>query len=262
MSSTIPIAPGELLALTLAQKRFFDENGYLVLEDLYSPDEVAVMRREMDALLRDPAAARPRVRFSYEPAEERDRHPIDPENPQRVWMIMDTPLAGDWWFDNLRDPRVVDVIVDLLGPNINFHNGKARIKPPGYRSHQGWHQDWPYERHSEPDLAAAILYLDDTGPDAASTSVVPGSHLRGEWEHDEHNLIPDERVGTPGVPLCARAGSVAFVHVLVVHRAGPNRTDRNRSAIINEYKTMETLDRWGNPCAFADLPLRRNRRPF
>ena len=37
----------------------------------------------------------------------------------------------------------------------------------------------------------------------------------------------------------------------VVHRATPNTTDRNRSAIINEYKTMEALDSWGNKCAFA-----------
>ena len=52
-----------------------------------------------------------------------------------------------------------------------------------------------------------------------------------------------------------RAGSVAIIHVLVVHRATANATDRNRSAIINEYKTTETLDRWGNRCAFAHLPL-------
>jgi hypothetical protein len=64
------------------------------------------------------------------------------------------------------------------------------------------------------------------------------------------------------VPLSARAGSVAFIHVLVVHRASSNESDRNRSAIINEYKSHEALDRWGNPCAFADLPLRRNRRPI
>jgi hypothetical protein len=76
-----------------------------------------------------------------------------------------------------------------------------------------------------------------------------------------------------GSRVAGRAGSVALIHVLVVHRAGPNHSDRNRSAIINEYKTMVTLDRWGRyrhrrreaeagGCAFADLPLRRNRRPF
>jgi ectoine hydroxylase-related dioxygenase (phytanoyl-CoA dioxygenase family) len=261
MSSLASTSAGELLALTPEQKRFFDENGYLLLEDLYSPEEVAAMHREMAVLLRDPDRARPRVKFSYEPEAERERHPIDPDNPRRVWMVMDTPLAGDFWYHNFRDPRVVDVIVDLLGPNIDFHNGKARIKPPGYQSHQGWHQDWPYERHSRPELAAAILYLDDTAPGAAATYVVPGSHRQGEWEHDGHNIIPDARVGTPGVPLCARAGSVAFVHVLVVHRASSNETNRNRSAIINEYKTHEALDLWGNPCAFADMPLRRNRLP-
>jgi hypothetical protein len=55
---------------------------------------------------------------------------------------------------------------------------------------------------------------------------------------------------------------VAFVHVLLVHRAGENRTAQNRSCIINEYKTPTARDLWGNPFAFADLPLRRGRRPF
>ena len=256
-------APSDsLLALTPDQKRFFDENGYLVVEDLYSPEEVEAIRAAMNDLLRDPDSAPKGVHFSYESSEPDPDVPIDPNNPRRVWMIMDTPKAGDLWLQQVCDPRVVDIITDLLGPNIDFHNGKARIKPPGYRSHQGWHQDWPYERHTRPELAAALLYLDDTGPNAAATEVVPGSHLRGEWPHDEHTLIPDELVDTPGVPIIAKAGSVAFIHVLIVHRAGPNTSNRNRSCIINEYKTHEARDSWGNPCAFAELPLRRNRQPF
>jgi len=59
-----------------------------------------------------------------------------------------------------------------------------------------------------------------------------------------------------------RAGSAAIIHVLVVHRATANMSDRNRSAIINEYKTSEALDRSGNKCAFANLPLRRNGQPI
>jgi ectoine hydroxylase-related dioxygenase (phytanoyl-CoA dioxygenase family) len=251
--------------LTQAQRQFFDANGYLVLEDLLSQAELTEARRQMNLILRDPDGARPGVKFSYEPADLADRHPADPDNPRRVWMLFDTPLAGDWWYDNIRDPRIVDAICDLLGPNINFHNGKARIKPPGYTSHQGWHQDWPYERHTTPDLAAALLYLDDTDMGASATEVIPGSHKLGEWQHNEQTLIPDadvEAFGVPAVPVAVRAGSVAIIHVLVVHRATANTTDRNRSAIINEYKTMETLDRWGNKCAFAELPLRRNGRPF
>ncbi|HZO91804.1 MAG TPA: phytanoyl-CoA dioxygenase family protein [Chthonomonadaceae bacterium] len=251
--------------LTQEQKAFFNANGYLVLENVWSQAELAEARRQMRALLRDPDSARPGVQFSYEPPEEAGKYPIDPDNPRRVWMIFDTPLAGDWWYNNIRDPRVVDAMADLLGPNINFHNGKARIKPPGYQTHQIWHQDWPYEHHTSPDLAAALFYLDDTDVGAAATEVIPGSHKQGEWPHDEHNAISEEQVkefGREPVPVAVRAGSVAIIHVLIVHRASPNTTDRNRSAIINEYKTMETLDRWGNKCAFAELPLRRNGKPI
>lgn len=249
-----------MLALTSEQKQLFDANGYLLLEQVLSADEVAEAREQMNRLLREPEKAHPRVRFSYEP-EDPAAPPADAANPRRVWMIMDTPLAGDWWFRQFQDPRVVDAIADCMGPNIDFHNGKARIKPPGYRSHQGWHQDWPYERHSRPELAAAITYLDDTWEGAATTTVLPGSHRQGEWPN-EKNIIADELVKEPGVPLCARAGDVALIHVLVVHRAGSNETDQTRSCIINEYKTHEAVDQWGNPCAFADMPLRRSGRPF
>jgi ectoine hydroxylase-related dioxygenase (phytanoyl-CoA dioxygenase family) len=254
--------------LTQEQIQFFHKNGYVVMEDLLSAEELAEARRQMSALLRNPEGARPGVRFEYEPQEKAEQNVIDPDNPRRVWMLFDTPLAGDWWYDNIRDTRITEAIAALLGPNINFHNGKARIKPPGYETHQVWHQDWPYERHTRPDLAAAILYLDDTDVGAAATEVIPGSHLQGEWTHDHshnHLAVPEadvEKFGVAPMPVAVRAGSVAIIHVLVVHRATANTSERNRSAIINEYKTMETLDRWGNKCAFADLPLRRNGKPF
>src|SRR4051794_3972849 len=127
--------------LTPEQKHFFDTNGYLLLPQVYAPDEIAAAREQMRQLLREPERAHPRVKFSYEP--EGAGVPIDPDNPHRVWMIFDTPLAGDWWFRQFQDARVLDALVDCLGPDLDFHNGKARVKPPGYVSHQGWHQDWP-----------------------------------------------------------------------------------------------------------------------
>lgn len=251
--------------LTQEQKTFFDTNGYLVLENVWAEAELAEARRQMNAVLRDPDNAPPGVKFSFETAEEAAQRPQDPDNPRHVWMLFDTPLAGDWWYDNIRDPRIVGAMSDLLGPNINFHNGKARIKPPGYESHQIWHQDWPYEKHTSPDLAAVLFYLDDTEVGAAATEVIPGSHKQGEWAHDEQNAIPQadvEAFGAAPVPLAVRAGSAAIIHVQIVHRATPNATARNRSAIINEYKTRETRDLWGNRCAFAELPLWRNGKPY
>ena len=87
--------------------------------------------------------AHPRLRVgTFADAGEAGREP-HPDNPNFIDLVMDSPLAGDDWFNNIRDPRIVKVMVDILGPNINFHNGKLRIKPPGYVNSQGWHQDWP-----------------------------------------------------------------------------------------------------------------------
>ena len=209
------------------QIEFFRKNGYIVLDDLMSAGELLEARSQMRALLCNPTAARPGVQFNYEPADRAAEYPADPDNPHRVWMLFDTPLAGDWWYENIRDPRIVGAMAGLLGPNINFHNGKARIKPPGYVSHQGWHQDWPYERHSTPDLAAALFYLDDTDVGASATEVIPGSHLQGEWPHGPDLIIPDadvEAFGISPVPVSVRAGSVAIIHVQIVHRATGNAT--------------------------------------
>ncbi len=107
-----------LLALTPDQQRFFNENGYLLLEQVYTPDEVAEARAEMRRLLRDPEQAHPRLRFSYEDPAALAGQPTDPDNPRGVWMVMDTPLAGDWWFRQILDPRVVDAMVDCLGPDL------------------------------------------------------------------------------------------------------------------------------------------------
>ena len=123
------------MSLDREQKRFFEDNGYLLLEQVYSPDEVARAGAEMDRLLQEPQAAHPRVRFSY---EEPDGSPAPPENPQRVWMIMDTPLAGDWWFRQACEPRVVDAIgpprterrlPQRQGPDQLLGTGLIRVAP-------------------------------------------------------------------------------------------------------------------------------------
>src|SRR5207302_9879455 len=97
---------GRLHRLSAGERRFFDENGYLLLEQFYSPEFIDRAREEMNRLLRCPEA--PRVHFSREAEDGAADHPVDPDNPQRVWMIMDTPLAGDWWFAQFQEPRLLD----------------------------------------------------------------------------------------------------------------------------------------------------------
>ena len=247
------------LGLTCEQKQSFDDHGYLMLEGLYAPQEVEQMRRRFHELVTRTEGRPDNMTCDF--MEPPRGYKPDPFNPKNVEGIMDQTLADDYWFDHCTEPRVVVAIVDLLGPNIDFHNGKVRNKPPGFQCTQGWHQDWPYERHSRPDLAAAITYLDPTDFEAGATEVWPGSHGLGELPTASGHTIADELVPEDEqVVLKAEPGDVAVIHVMLVHRAGHNYTQRSRNAIINEYKTVEAIDRWNNPCAFAGLPLARNRR--
>ena len=252
--------PDELLILTPEQKRFFDDNGYLHLPGFYGEAEMEAMRREYHELVTR-TEGRPK-NMSYSFMEPPEGYTPDEFNPKNVAGMMDQTLGGDYWFDQFTEPRVVSAMVDLLGPDLDFHNGKIRNKPPGFTCEQGWHQDWPYERHSLPQLAAAITYLDPTDFEAGATEVVPGSHLKGEWPttKDSHTIADADVAADAGVVARAGIGDVIIIHVLVVHRAGHNYTRRSRNAIINEYKTAQAVDERNNRCAFAGLPLARGGR--
>lgn len=245
--------------LTPEQKQFFDENGFLHLPAFYDDAEITRLRDEFHDLIANTDGRPAAMRYSF--MDPVDGYGVDPYNPKNVRGIMDQTLASDYWYNQFVDPRIVGVFVDLFGPNIDFHNGKVRNNPPGFTNDQSWHQDWPYERHTKPELAAAITYLEENDRDAGATSVVPGSHLKGEYRTlESSHTIPDDALDAEPVTLTAAAGDVVIIHVLVVHTAGHNYTDRSRHKIINEYKTQEAVDRWGNRCAFAGLPLARGGR--
>ncbi|MEE2659527.1 MAG: phytanoyl-CoA dioxygenase family protein [Candidatus Latescibacterota bacterium] len=248
------------LAVTSEQKQFFDDNGYLHLPGFYAPAELKEMRRQYHEMVTKTDGHPQNMSYSF--MASADGYEPDDFNPNNVVGMMDQTLYSDYWFDQFTEPRVISVMVDLLGPNLDFHNGKVRNKPPGFFADQGWHQDWPYELHSEPDLAAAITYLDSTDFEQGATEVISGSHKAGflPTEEGKSTLVQEDVNDSARVVLKAEAGDVAVIHVQVVHRAGHNYTARSRNAIINEYKTAETVDHWGNRCAFAGLPLARNRK--
>ena len=76
-----------LLALDERQKGAFDGDGYLIVRGLYTPAEIAEMRDRFHQLLREPAAAHPGLRYSYEKPEKLAGRPADPNNPHGVWRI-------------------------------------------------------------------------------------------------------------------------------------------------------------------------------
>jgi ectoine hydroxylase-related dioxygenase (phytanoyl-CoA dioxygenase family) len=246
--------------LSAEQKQFYADNGYLILRDWFPKDKIARLRRNLFDLLSKPWEGSQRLTISY----EQQARGKDPENPLGAWFVGNSPLLDDMWFKLTLDQQLVAPMIDLLGPDINLHDQKIVMKPPGHISDQRWHQDWPYEVHDRPELAAILLYLDDTAPGAGATKLVQGSHKRGALPHDRADgskSIPDEIFGDDYIQPAMQGGDAIIIHTYLVHSVGDNLTDQTKVLVAHVYKTMQAVDTHGNHRALAELPVARNGKP-
>jgi hypothetical protein len=61
----------------------------------------------------------------------------------------------------VRSPAVLDVLTRLLGPDLRLHSSKLNMKAARYGSPVEWHQDWAFYPHTNDDLLAIGVMLDD-----------------------------------------------------------------------------------------------------
>jgi len=151
-------------------------------------------------------------------------------------------------FDRLmRHPRLVAILTALLGDAIRLHGSKINLKSPRYGSPVEWHQDWAFYPHTNDDLLAVGVMLDDCTSDNGPLLVVPGTHRGPTFDHhtgDHHGgryfcgaidpaAIRDEIARA--VPLTGRAGSLSFHHVRLVHGSAQNVSSLPRTLLLYEY---------------------------
>lgn len=142
----------------------------------------------------------------------------------------------------LRSPRVVGVLQDLLGPDVLLQTSKLNTKAPGGGAAVEWHQDWAFYPHSNDDLLALGLLLDDVDEANGPLLVIPGSHRGPVLSHHNRDGVfcgaidPDDPLfeRDRAVPLTGRAGDMTVHHVRTLHGSAPNRSDRARMILFFE----------------------------
>lgn len=231
--------------LTDAQQTKWATDGYLVLEQALSPDEVAHLIEQVDRLRDTPGwepgwgsadSEMPRGHYAWLPRST---------NPDTESFIDRRDLlAYDQAFIDLIDrPNVFDLIVDIMGPYLLHSMSQAIVRASndgfaGY-THTDGGEALRRIRVTETSLPLAIkaLYLltDVEGPDAGNFTVFPGSHMRPFPEDPQELPTPH----TPGaVPLSGKAGDcVIFPHSLW-HGPSPNHSGRARKTLLYNYCQM------------------------
>ena len=220
--------------LTDAQIDAYHRDGYVKVEGLFTPDEVAALAGDM-------------VRIIEEWGEEsigwkgpwRDRYLKEEERLNTKAVFLHRPdFYSAVWARVIHHERLVACVVDLIGDSVQWHHTVLHAKPPQMGTPFPMHQDYPFYPHDGPDFVDCLLHLDDAPLESGALRVVPGSHEGGPIHHvlgpdTAPHLPPDEyhpdRLESVAVP--ARKGDVIFFSYLTIHWSDCNRTDQWRKAV-------------------------------
>lgn len=206
-------------ALTEAQVQQFRDDGYLSPVKFFEVEEALEYRAKLEAFERD--------------------------HPELVGKLdFKANLVLDWIDQMARREHVLDIIEDLVGPDILNWNATFRTKAPDGKAHAAWHQDSMYIK-LKPFLVIAWLALSPATKESGCLKVIPGSH---KWD-----LMPHEE-GTDGDSILSRAqyisedfddsgaieaelkpGEACLFDHRIIHASGPNTSDDRRIGLLIDF---------------------------
>jgi phytanoyl-CoA hydroxylase len=155
----------------------------------------------------------------------------------------------------VRSSKLLGILRDLLGNSVRLHGSKLNLKSPRFGSPVEWHQDWAFYPHTNDDLLAVGVMLDDTTVDNGALYIVPGTHQGPTYEHHGADgrfcgAIDFEAAGlrfADAVPCIGPAGSCSFHHVRMVHGSAQNRSNRPRGLLLYEAAAADAFPLLGIP---------------
>jgi ectoine hydroxylase-related dioxygenase (phytanoyl-CoA dioxygenase family) len=207
-----------IAAISPDERRRLDQDGYLVLEDFVSSEDLTSLRDRIYQLFEE-LGARAGFEFKQEPQTDRLANLIDYDEVfQRAVGF----------------PKLLACVAQVLGPEFKLSSLNARSARP--------HSDWTQPLHCDtgalPDVRGnavcnIIWMLDDFTPDNGATRFVPGTH--------RSHRLPQEALADPSAPhpderlLIGRRGTVVVMNAHLWHGGTANRTDHPRLAMHSFY---------------------------
>jgi non-heme Fe2+,alpha-ketoglutarate-dependent halogenase len=203
----------------------FNARGIIGPFTVHEPDEVRRNRAAFDAML---ATFR---------AEGKDSYAINGYH---------SSCATIW--DMATNPRILDLVQDLIGPDIVVWGTHFFCKMPGDGKAVAWHQDATYWPLTPTRTVTAWIAVDDADLGNGGMQVIPGSHLLGALPvrpsmPQDNNILWEQAAGWQrfGTPECIalRAGQCTLHSDLLLHGSEPNRSDRRRCGLTVRYAATE-----------------------
>ncbi len=221
---------------------FYNDNGYLVVDDIYSAEEIAAMRGVVNELIDKARGIKDHDKvYDLEPSHT-------PERP-RVRRIKEMYNVHPLFRQMAEHPKLISVLTKLLGPDLILHGGKINIKAASYGSPVEWHQDWAFYPHTNDDVLAVGVMLDDMTEENGPLLVAPGSHKGPTFDHHVDGVFAGA-VDPETCPLdfkqaarvIGKAGACSFHHVRAMHGSEQNRSGKDRMLMLYQVAAADAWD--------------------
>jgi ectoine hydroxylase-related dioxygenase (phytanoyl-CoA dioxygenase family) len=237
------------MVTTPEQRFFFQENGYIVVPEMFSLKEIGVVMSDLEYLNTQDLVVDAGGKNEGSMAVE------DSETPRLQFDIHKT----DSRFTLMcRHPRVAGMVQELMGLPLYIYHSKLAFKAPFVGSVQYWHQDFGYWKvsHREPTMGSCLVMLDEHTEDNACMQVLAGSHQGGVVEHryEPRESTGDNQLAIPPasmidhchrysrVKLIGKPGTVAAWHSNTMHASSHNISENPRRALIVAFNAVGNSD--------------------
>ena len=214
--------------LSAAERRTYDDQGYVVVPQVFPADELEAIDAEIDRLLTEPG---------------NDAGGIHP-----TWVFQ-VARRSEIARRFAEDERLLALIAEIVQPGIAIHSTKLVPKPPHSEDVCHWHQDDAFYLNPDDPLTfsrtrmSVWVPLQDADERNGCLWVVPGSQA---WGLEDFHMVDSGQcrkvidreayAEANAVPLRVRAGDVVLFSALLWHHSKHNQTDRVRRAFIVSYQ--------------------------
>lgn len=212
--------------VTPKQARQYDEDGYFVLGEAFTHEEVDAIAAEIDPIEQEierrlKADFNGRLQIAKADAITFTLHLVRKSQVLRTFS---------------RHQVFADLCRDLLGPNPRLYWDQAVYKKPGNPEEFPWHQDNGYTYVEPQQYLTCWVALNDATVDNGCPWVAPGLHRLGTLEHTMTELGQQCLEDPPGaVAAPVKKGGIVVFSSLTPHRTGPNLTTGVRKSYILQY---------------------------
>ena len=217
----------------------YEEKGYAVVAAILSSQELREIREASDQIVAE-AAQLPESNsvFQLEQAEGSPKSVVK--------RIFDPITVHKCYRSTMRHPSILEVVTSLLGPNVQYHHSKAHLKQPEHGSKIDWHRDFTFFPHTNFDLLAVMIAIDESIEENGCLRVIQGSH---RWplidpvvQQNGFMKAAESEIRKGDIKnVCVPAGGISIHHCLLYHSSLPNRSPHPRRSLIHQYRAADAV---------------------